>query len=466
MRSELGILIATALFLIAGHGILLGLGLTSLRARPLLASSGLAYLTGAAGTLLPAIALLAAGGTLTLPVFAALSLVLGAVGAALAWRRRSPEPPVPEGGGGPTRAEAVLIGLALLALAACLIVGLLDAGARPLADWDSWSIWTRKAAVLTSAGLDERIFAGAPYGFMHLDYPIFLPLFEAVHFRAMKGLDVEAIHAALWIFFVAGLGAIAYIGSRLTRIWVWLPVVLAVALGSRFYSHLLTAYADVPLGILLALGVLCIGAWLWGLDWRYLVLGALFLAAAASTKNEGVLDAAVVIGAAAVVLVAQREWRSLRALAIGALGVLIAVAPWLIWTLSNDVPRSLPIGKGLDPGYVGDNWERVTPTFKALAPNFEAGALGYVVPIALVLVLAALATRGLRRLGAFYLLAGIGTLLSIVWAFVITPAGLDWQIATSADRVIMGFAFVAVAAAVQLGGLLDAHRSEPAGADA
>jgi hypothetical protein len=334
---------------------------------------------------------------------------------------------------------------------------------RPLSDWDSWSIWTRKAVVLTNGGLDANVFAGVPYGFAHLDYPILLPLFESVYFRAMGIADTQAIHAVLWLLYVASLGAIAYLGSRFTRIWVWLPVVLALAVGSSFYGQLLTAYADVPLGLLAAPGVVCVGLWLRDLaDWRWLALGGLLLAAAASVKNEGVLLVAAVFVAAAIVLAVGREWRPLARLGIGLVGVLIAVAPWRIWTAAHDIKSNLPIGKGLDPSYLSDRSGRVGPTLKALLPMLESGGLSYVIPIALTIVVLGLATPGLRRVAAFYLLAGVGTLASVVWAFVITADALDWQVATAGSRVIMGVAFVSAAALLHVGGLLDAFRSPPA----
>jgi 4-amino-4-deoxy-L-arabinose transferase-like glycosyltransferase len=313
--------------------------------------------------------------------------------------------------------------------------------------------------VLTSSGLDGQVFAGAPYAFSHLDYPILLPLFESVYFRAMGGVDAQAVHAVLWILYVATLGALAYLGSRFTRVWVWLPVVLALALGGQFYTQLLTAYADVPMGLLAVPGVLCLGLWLRDLDWRYLTLGALLLAAAASVKNEGLLLMLACFVAAAIVLAVARSWRTLGRLGIGFAGVLAALAPWQIWVKAHDIKGNLPVGKGLDPGYLSDHSDRVSPTVKALLPMLESGGLSYVIPLGLAIALLGLATRGLRPVSAFYLLAALGTFASVVWAFVISPDTIEYQIATSANRVIMGVAFVALAGLLHICGLLDGHRT-------
>jgi hypothetical protein len=459
MRVEAALVGISALFVIAGQGVLLAAGLTTIRIRTLLASSGLAYLVGVAATLLFGIALLTVGGELNLPVFLVLTLLLGAAGAGIALRRgRLAAAVEPERVAAATRAEKIVIGVALALLLILLVAGLLAAGVRPLAEWDSWSIWTRKAVWLTNNGLDSQLFAAPTYAFSHLDYPILLPLFESVYFRGMGGVDSQAIHAALWIFYVASLGSLAYLGSRFARIWVWLPVVLALALGSQYFGELLTGYADVPMGLMAAPGVLCLGLWMRELDWRYLAAGAPLLAAAASIKNEGLLLMLACFAAAAVVLAVGRAWPLLGRLGLAFAGAVVAILPWQIWVHANDIKSNLPISKGLDPSYLSDHSDRVSPTLKALAPILEGGSLMYVVPIALALVVIGIATRGLRRVAAFYLLAGLGTFASIVWAFVITPDGLDWQIATAGSRVVMGTAFVAAAAIVHLGGLLDRVR--------
>jgi hypothetical protein len=462
MRVELGIAGVTVLLVVAGHGVLLAIGLVQLRPRPLLAASGVAYLVGAAGTLLLGIALLVVGGELSLPLFVVLALLLGGGGGFLAWRRRAGVAAAAEPDAGPaaSRAQKIVIGVGCVLLLGVLVAGLLDAGVRPLSDWDSWSIWTRKAVVLTSGGLDPHVFADPPYAFMHQEYPILLPLFESVYFRAMGGVDGQAIHAVIWLMYVACLGSIAYLGSLFTRIWVWFPVVLALAFGGQFHAQLLTAYADVPMGLLAAPGVLCLGLWLRDFDWRFLAVGALLLAATGSVKNEGVLLVVAAFFAAAVVLAASRDWGLMRWLGLGFLGVLIALAPWRIWVAAHDIKSNLPIGKGLDPGYLSDHSDRVSPTLKALLPMLESGGLSYVVPIALTLAVIGLATAGLRRVAAFYLLAGLGTFASVVWAFVIAPDNIDWQIGTAGNRVIMGVAFVSLAGLLHIGGLLDRHGSD------
>jgi hypothetical protein len=87
VRTVLGIAGVTGLFVLAGQGVLLALGFTRLRVRTVLASSGLAYLAGVAATMLLGIVLLTLGGSLSIPVFVVLALVLCGAGVALELRR-------------------------------------------------------------------------------------------------------------------------------------------------------------------------------------------------------------------------------------------------------------------------------------------------------------------------------------------------------------------------------------------
>jgi hypothetical protein len=456
VRTELGIAGVTALLIIAGQGVLLAIGITRIQVRTLLASVGLAYLVGTASTMLIGILLLTLGVELRLPVFVVLALALGALGVVLTMRRGAGREPEPEqlARPRPSRGQMIFIGLSIALLVVVLVEGLLDAGVRPMSDWDAWSIWTRKAIVLTSHGLDERVFAGGAYGFSHLDYPILLPVFESVHFRAMGVADTQAIHACIWLLYVGCLGSIAYLGSRFTRIWVWLPVVLALAFGSQFSGQLLTAYADVPMGLLAAPGVLCIGLWLRNQDARYLALGTLLVAGAGSVKNEGLMLALATFGSTGVVLVASRAWRTLLVFGAGALGLAVALAPWRIWQRAHDIAGTFKLSDVLDPG----RWHGVDTWLKTFITHFESVSFSYIVPLALVLVLAGLATPGLRRIAAFYLLAALGTFAAVMLAFVSAPEGTGYNTSTYL-RVIVGTTFVLLAALLQLGGALDVYRA-------
>src|SRR5207237_2845630 len=193
-----------------------------------------------------------------------------------------------------TKLQTWIATVTIAGFGAYAVVGTLDAGVQPLNAWDAWSIWTRKAEVLFFSGsLPTDFFASSAYAFMHPDYPILLPVFEAVQFRAMGTIDTQAIHVQFWLLLVAFVWAILYLGLRRGTLLEWLPLALTVSIAPAAYGQLFTAYADIPMALLLALGVLLLGEWLLMRDGRMLALSVLFLVGSANTKNEGLMAAVV-----------------------------------------------------------------------------------------------------------------------------------------------------------------------------
>ena len=464
MRLELGPVAANVLFLGAGVGILNWLGLLESRVRSWIAAFGLAYLAGVAAATLIGIALLTAGLSFRLPVFVGVCLVLAVVGllGRRDWLARvrafSPR------GVAPRRwAEALLrdardqpllalvVAASLVAVCIFLAIGFWAAGVRPLAEWDAWSIWTRKALVIFMYdALPTEFFGSSAYSFAHGEYPLLVPVFEATHFRAMGTADTQAMHAQFWVLLVAFSWALAFLAWRARRSVLTFGIVAALTTLPPMYAQLLTGYADIPLAFFLALGMLLLGYWLANRRSAELLLAALFLAAAANTKNEGLMAAVIALVVAAILAVTERR-RSLvpfaGALAVFALGVL----PWRIWTKVHDIESGVPLGDGLSPGYLADNAERAWPSVEALYTQLvNQETWSYVVPVALALVVASLVTRVQPRVAAFYLASGAAFFAALVWVYWVSTIPLQIYLTTSAYRVVAGIAAISLAAVVHL----------------
>src|SRR5206468_10046760 len=132
---------------------------------------------------------------------------------------------------------------------------------KPLFETDGWMIWALRARALYDYGHPiSPVFTGSQYP--GLQHPLWLPALEAVDFRAMRAFDGTLVHLQL-----LGL-AIAFAGGA----WVLLrehapPILLAAALlailtAPSFFNQLQTNFADVPVAMLLALGVAALAAWL------------------------------------------------------------------------------------------------------------------------------------------------------------------------------------------------------------
>jgi hypothetical protein len=128
-------------------------------------------------------------------------------------------------------------------------------------------------------------------------------------------------------------------------------------------NQLQTNFADVPLAMLLALGVSALAAWLRAGEAGLLPAAALFLGAGAITKNEGELFALAAFGAAA--LVARRA--QLRPLALAGLAALAIDLPWRIWSLLHHVQQQdYPLSRLVSPSYLNAHRDRVGPVVHEL----------------------------------------------------------------------------------------------------
>jgi len=486
MRAELGAFAADGVLALAGLCILWGLGVLGRSARSFLAALGLAYLTGSAVVCVALIALLSAGAPFGVTTFlgvAALCVVAG-LGAGLR-REGNARPRLPRlhlRVPAAPRLRGRSLGWWITAIFVVLfgvyaLVGLLNALLLPLDQQDAWSIWTRKAQLLTvNDTLPSEFFTSESYAFMHPDYPLLLPVWEALHFRTAGRIDTQAVHAHLWLLLPAFVGAAAYLVRDVMGPLIWAPILLGVGAAPGVWQQLLWAFADLPMALFAGVGALCLGLWLTRGRGSDLVLSGVMLAAAASTKNEGLMSAAALLLVAAIVVLATRRSQALpfarrrsealpstrgrsQALGLGltALGVVVALLPWRIWMAAHGVAGELPVLKGLDPGYLLDRTERVMPAVRAInAQLARQEQWVYLVPLAVLVAGASLVAGVNRRAAALYLGAGAIMWGLLVWAYWIYPLDLTFLLTTSPDRVITGLIFVCVAAVLHLTGGLAA----------
>jgi hypothetical protein len=251
---------------------------------------------------------------------------------------------------------------------------------------------------------------------------------------------------------VAFVLAVLYLGFRRGTLLEWLPLAVGVSIVPAVYGQLLTAYADVPMALFLALGVLLLGEWLATRNRSILALAALFLVASANTKNEGLMVAVVAFVVAGVVTVFTTTRRDLRPLAFAAAGFVAGILPWRIWIAAHGIHSDIPVLKGLEPSYLSDRADRIWPSVKSLyAQLIDQNAWLYVIPVGAVLALVCLFVRRRRAIAAFYLATGLIGFGALVWVYWISPTEpLSFFLATSAYRVVAVLAAVAFAALLQL----------------
>jgi hypothetical protein len=207
--------------------------------------------------------------------------------------------------------------------------------------------------------------------------------------------------------------------------WLLWPGLVALAAAPGVTGQLLTAYADVPLALLVAAGILAAARWLDDGEPRTLALATVLFAAAVLTKNE----AAIFVGAAYVaLLLAARRGR--RPLLVSALAVEAALLPWQVWTRAHHIESDTLLGtNAFDVDHPG-----IGPL--ALHALLDRALSLHQWPLLLPLFLLAVAAAAGSRLAVFAWAWALVSLAALSWIYVVTP--LEWSnlFAFSGDRVI------------------------------
>jgi hypothetical protein len=402
------LLLANALELVVGVGVA-----TILRA-PL----ATAYLAG-----LAVVGIVSAHLALVHVSFGWLGLVLlAAASAAVTWRLRPPwTRSWPTGLGRPS--AWALVGLA--GLLALLVRAWPTFAAKPLDDYDGWAIWGMKARALAELGwADPALFASEVARTAHLDYPLLLPSLEAVATRAMGEFDPRTIHLQFLLLGVAGIAAVYGLLRDRTQPWVLWPCVLALAAAPALSGQLLTAYADVPLALFVAAGLLAAARWIEDGEPRTLALATLFLGAACLTKKEGI------VFSAAALLALGLATRRVKPILLSALAIEALLLPWQIWLAVHGIRSDTLLGfDSLDLSHPG-----VGPASLRILLDFALALDEWplLLPIFFVAVLAAAGSR----LAIFAWGWALVSFLGLTWIYVASETEYSLYLSFSGDRVV------------------------------
>ena len=426
IRSLFGLLLANAAFFAAGAGLVRLFG-WRLRTHP-----GLAYMSGIASVGVLSTLMLMAGLAMRwwqVLIVCALLAALGLV---------NQERLEPAGGRTDWRLAIPLGGL----LGGYLVVLFVQCLFQPLNSWDAWAKWTMKArAIVLLGGLDTSVFANHAYQPLVLDYPMLIPGLEAMDFRFMGHLDTMVVHVQFWLLLVGFLvAAHELLRDRVPQSLLW-PSLLLVGTAPALADNLTSAYGDAPVAFFFALAAIA--------AWRYLVTEerrsiwffGLMGGAAVATKPEG---SPFVLGLFLLLIVfGLLRRRSLVPLVWPALWCLIAIVPWRIWISNHGIRSSTPIGKGLDPGYLVDRFDRVWPSVRTIVEKSFDGDWLAIVPILLVAGVAVPVWR--RTWSAPVFVAGLLAIifLSLLWAYWVQRPSLHYLLSTSASRTVTSLVVVA-----------------------
>ena len=430
------LLLLQLLFLALGAAALPLLGIAPDRAA-LLARLPVAYMAGVAiaGIVTAHLALVGAAiGPLELAVLAA---VVGLV----AWRRRPSNRPSLGARRGRLTGVVGLLAAALLLLALLQVAHLTHMlETRPLYEWDGWAIWATKARALYSfGGAYEPVFGNYP----PVQHPLFFPALEALDFRALGRFDGTLVHVQLGLLGIGFAGALwTLLRERVPALLASLGV-LAIVSATAFVQQISTNYADVPLAVMVALGVVCLARWLEDGDGSLLPAAALFLGAATLIKPEGLLFA----GAALVAALATCGRARLRGTLLAVAAVAGIYLPWRVYAAVHGLENpEYSLADALDPGYLGDRADRLGPALRSVGGHAFSLDWGLLLPLTIAAVGAALLSRR-RRLAAFatvWALLSFGGIVLVFWISIVpVELTLQWAAYRTVASLVIGAAALA-----------------------
>lgn len=425
---------ANLVMLLLGSGLLALSGLARSRAE-LVSRALLGYLVGIAATGILASELAILGVAVGPVLLIVAALVMLAAGLLKLGASTKP----PEGARAPAGAPAfVLLGLAFLLLARAIPLF----ATKPLLESDGWMIWGLRARALFEFGHPTApVFTSLTYP--ALQHPLWLPALEAVDFRFMRSFDGTTIHLQLLGLAVAFVGGTwTLLRSQVTPLLL-AAILLAIVAAPSFLGQLQTNFADIPLAMLVGLGIALLAAWLRTGERSLLAASTLFLASAAITKNEGeVFALAAYISAAAV---AERV--RYKALGWSALAVVAVDAPWRIWLWSHHVKiAEYSLSNLFSPSYLSKASGRVEPSARELISQlFHVSSWSYLTALVVVGLAGGAAVRQ-GRLTAFtagWLSLSFGGLVLIYW-ISINPLSdhLHFSSNRTIDSLVLGGALL------------------------
>jgi hypothetical protein len=427
--SHAGLAVLDALFLLAGFGLLYGLGLVR-SGRDAVRHLGLALVAGWAAVGIAESVALVIGAPIARRPVAAIAVAIAGAGLLLGRRVARRRLRVVGEQGAASLVAVAGAAVVFVQLAALLRRSLGDGA--PL-QWDAWAFWLPKAKSLVDfGGLDTGV--GGFTSFANPGYPPFVPALEATAFAFMGSTKAVPLLLQHWVVAVAFFWALASLLAVRVRPAILWPCLALLALLPTLGELIGSSLGDEPLVLLIGLGGACSALWLLEHDARYAALAGLFLAAAALAKNEGLLIA-LVVAATTLAAEAARRPRRLLVPALVLAAPVAAVLPWRLWLRANDLPVSQDyrLSDVLHPSLLADHVDRLTYAADRL-PAYVFAPHRWLLAVPLMLAAAALAAprRPSLSLLALVSVASVPLALLLVWWIGNPP--IDWYVATTADR--------------------------------
>lgn len=332
-----------------------------------------------------------------------------------------------------------------------IIYSFFRAAVMPMDAYDSVAIWGFKAkAIYLEQALPVDLFKNGEYAFMHMDYPLLIPLQEAFFYNLYQGINDAAVKVifpayffGLLIIFASGLYRL--FGRRSALIFTFLLASLTQV--NNFSQN---GYADLVLAFYYSLGALSIYLWFIKEGRDFLFLAAVFSAIGAWVKNEGIalcflnlLLLSVLTWVKKGSLDKARLKAAGRGMAFYLTMALLFIAPWYWFRHSLGLNGDLFPGKGGVLARLFGGLGRILKIFDYYQIQFFDIKRWNIL---WVLFLSTFLFRGRFFLPKFLplSLSFIGTFGLYTAIYVLTPLPLEWHLSSSVSRLFIHIVPLAV----------------------
>jgi hypothetical protein len=303
-------------------------------------------------------------------------------------------------------------------------------------DWDAWSIWNLRAKFLSGGAETWRRavspdLAGRLLGASHPDYPLLTSAFLARCWQLEGATPAEAGIALGALFSFAALSVLGGALALLTTEALALAGMLILAASELYASQAGSQYADLPLALYITatLGALA-AARARGGHRGFLTLAGLMAAAAAWTKNEGIVFVLLAALAAIWLAGARAAWFAAGAAPLALL--VAAFKAFLAPAVTNNFPATgaEALAKLADAG----RWGQAAGSFGRNLLELSHPWAHPLLLFGLLAVTLGFARSG-RRTAAALVLAPLGLLTAGFFVLLLTPADLSWHLSTAGNRL-------------------------------
>ncbi|MFZ5800778.1 MAG: glycosyltransferase family 39 protein [Candidatus Omnitrophota bacterium] len=314
------------------------------------------------------------------------------------------------------------------------------AAVMPMDAYDSLAIWGLKAkAIYLEQALPISLFKNPEYSFMHMDYPLMIPLEEAFFYKLSNGINdglvkvmFSAYFLSLLVVFASGLYRL--LGRRNALLFTFL-----LSSMSQFNNFSQNGYVDLVVAFYYSLSALFIYHGYKNQEWNFFALAAVFSGMGAWAKNEGMALYFLNL----LLLLVLGAFKKKRLLAFYLIMGFLFIAPWFwfrnVLGLTGDL-----FTEGAVLPIVLSNLNRILKiSVYYQIQFFDIKRWNIMWGLFLLTII-----FNFRRLlipkfqPVFLSLVGVFGIYTVI--YILTPLPLEWQLSTTVSRIFIHFAPLAV----------------------